>query len=599
MDYATFAITILGITMYEEIQKFFKGDIAHDEVTLDTYSRDASLFEIKPTLVVFPKDSTDIQNLVKWSTENKNKYPTLSLTARAAGTCMSGGPLNDSIIIDTTKYMNKIISVQKSQPETIKLKWDGKTEVITTGLARVEPGCFYRDFEMETLKQDLLLPCYTASKSLNAIGGMVGNNSAGELTLRYGKTEDYVAELKVILSDGHEYVIRPLTRRELYVKITEATLEGKVYKQLFDLIKDHESLIQGAKPTVSKNSAGYNLWNILQRGKVDPTNPSESDEDVFDLTQLFIGSQGTLGIVTEVTFRLVDKIKMSKLLVVFMDDLSQLGSAVKELLPTNPISIESYDDKTFGLAIKFFPDLLRVKGLWDMFTFSVSFIPEFFMVVFGGVPKMVLLVEYAGSTEKEIDLACKNTQKKIAHFGFKTRVTRSPREAEKYWTMRRDSFALLRKHVQGKRTAPFIDDIIVRPEFLPEFLPKINALIESYPELTYTIAGHAANGNFHIIPLVDPHDPKLADIVIELSQKVYDLVLSYHGSIDAEHNDGIIRTPFLEKMYGTEVYALFSDVKKLFDPLVIFNPKKKVGGTLADIRANLVHPDKHANIHNS
>ncbi len=578
--------------MHEEIQKFFKGDVVYDETTLDIYSRDASLFEIKPELVVFPKDSTDIQNLVSWANDNKKKYPNLSLTARAAGTCMSGGPLNDSIIIDTTRYMNKIISVQKSKPETIKLKWDGKSEVVTTGIARVQPGCFYRDFETETLKQDLLLPCYTASKSLNAVGGMVGNNSAGELTLRYGKTEDYVAELKIVLSDGHEYVIHPLTRRELYVKITEATLEGKVYKQLFDLIKDHESLIQGAKPNVSKNSAGYNLWNVLQRGKTE-------DEDIFDLTQLFIGSQGTLGIVTEITFRLVDKIQTSKLLVIFMSELSYLGDIVPELLSTKPISIESYDDKTFGLAIKFFPDLLKAKGFWDMFTFSISFIPEFLMVVFGGVPKMVLLVEYAGNTEEEIDSACRNAQKKISRFNFKTRVTRSPKEAEKYWTMRRDSFALLRKHVQGKRTAPFIDDIIVRPEFLPEFLPKINSLIEEYPELTYTIAGHAANGNFHIIPLIDPNDPKLTDIVIGLSEKVYDLVLSYHGSIDAEHNDGIIRTPFLEKMYGKEVHALFSEVKKLFDPLVILNPKKKVGGTLADIRANIVHPEKHAQNHSS
>ena len=451
------------------------------------------------------------------------------------------------------------------------------------GEARVQPGCFYRDFETETLKQDLLLPCYTASKSLNAMGGMIGNNSAGELTLRYGKTEDYVKELTVILSDGHEYTFGPITRRELYTKITEATVEGKIYKELFELIKDHESLIVASKPHVSKNSAGYMLWHVLKRGKTE-------DEDVFDLAQIIVGSQGTLGLVTEMTLRLVEKQKKSKLLVVFLPNLDNVGSIATELLETDPISIESYDDKTFKLALKFFPDFLKTKGVWGTITFTLSFIPEFWMLLTGGIPKMVLMTEYAGSTEEEIDEKCRVGLAKISHFGYKTHITKSENESEKYWDMRRDSFNLLRKHVQGMRTAPFIDDIIVRPEFLAEFPPKVNALIAAYPSLIYTIAGHAENGNFHIIPLVDPNDPKLPDIVIELSKKVYDLVLSYHGSITAEHNDGIIRTPFLPQMYGPEVYALFVQTKNIFDPQNIFNPKKKVGATFDDIRKYLVQP---------
>ncbi len=570
--------------MFDDIKKVFKGDIDVTDATRDTYSHDASLFEIRPQVVVFPRDSADVQALVSWVRDNKAKYPTLSITARAAGTCMSGGSINDSIIMDTTRYMNQIIDVKRIQrPYTIKPHFENSQAVTVVGEARVQPGCFYRDFEVETLKQDLLLPCFTASKSLNAVGGMVGNNSGGELTLRYGKTEDYVKELKIVLADGHEYTFGPITRRELYTKIAEATFEGQAYKQMFDLIKDHEALIKGSKPHVSKNSAGYMLWHVLTRGKTE-------DEDVFDLAQLIIGSQGTLGIVTEIVFALVEKQKKSKLLVVFLPDLNKVGEIANELLTTNPESIESYDDKTFKLALKFFTDFLKSKGLWGTITFTLSFIPEFWMLLTGGIPKMVLMTEYAGETEKEIDDKCRVGLQKIEHFGYKARITRSENEAEKYWDMRRDSFNLLRKHVKGLRTAPFIDDIIVRPEFLSAFLPKVNALIAQYPSLVYTIAGHAENGNFHIIPLVDPMDPRLPSIVIDLSRQVYDLVLSYHGSITAEHNDGIIRSPFLLQMYGSEVYELFKKTKEIFDPFVIFNPRKKVGATFENIEKYLVQP---------
>jgi FAD/FMN-containing dehydrogenase len=587
------------MNLAQEIKKFFRGDVMDDEETLVAYSHDASLFEVRPQVVVFPRDSKDISNLVKWVEEHKKENKFLSITARAAGTCMSGGPLNNSIIMDFTKYMNRVLTVRQATPYNILPKFPGaQYEVAITGEATVQPGCFYRDFEEETLKRDLLLPCYTASKSINAVGGMVGNNSAGELTLRYGKTEDYVKELKVILSDGNEYVVRPLTRRELYTKIAEATVEGQIYKQMFELINEHKMMIDTAKPNVSKNSAGYGVWNVIQKGKIDLPGRQAGAEDMFDLSQVIIGSQGTLGIVTEITWRLVEKPAMSKLTVIFMNDLAPLGSVVKEIVDTNPTSVESYDDKTFSLAMKFFKDFVKAKGLWGTIMFGLSFIPEFWMVLTGGVPKLILLVEYAGKSEAEIQMKSEELLRKISHFNLKTRITASEQEAKKYWDMRRDSFALLRKHVQGRRTAPFIDDIIVRPEFLPEFLPKLDTIFKKYPELVYTIAGHAGNGNFHIIPLMDFNDSKTADIISKLSDEVYDLVLSYQGSIDAEHNDGIIRTPYLEKMFGEEVYALFGKIKKIFDPLNIFNPGKKWGGTKDYMMKHLVPPDKH-DVHGS
>lgn len=161
-------------------------------------------------------------------------------------------------------------------------------------------------------------------------------------------------------------------------------------------------------------------------------------------------------------------------------------------------------------------------------------------------------------------------------FGLKTRVTKDDQEEKKYWTVRRESFALLRNHVQGRRTAPFIDDVVVRPEKLPEFFPRINKIMEKYDNLVYTIAGHVGDGNFHIIPLMNMKDPRSRKVIPELSREVYDLVIEFGGSITAEHNDGLIRSPFLEQMYGKEVYKFFEETKRIFDPDNIFNPGKKV-----------------------
>ena len=562
--------------MKNEIQAFFRGDIEDGDSALTTYSHDASLLEVRPQLVVFPKDGMDVQALVKWVGENKERYPGLAITPRCAGTCMSGGSIGESIIMDFTRYMNKIESVKKVSPFEIVPKYPHAHPVAISGEATVEPGCYYRDFEPITVKEGLLLPCYTASKSLNALGGMVGNNSAGEKTLQYGKTEDYVKSLRVVFADGNEYQVKPLTRAELEQKVQQQDFEGGVYREIAALIHENQTVIHDAKPNVSKNSAGYYLWNVW-----------DEQTDTFDLCKLLVGSQGTLGIVTQITFHLVATKKVSKLVVLFMKDLDRLGELVDAILPHHPESLESYDDATMKLAIKFFPDFLKTKGLWGMFTFMWSFWPEVFMMSTFGIPKLILLVEFAGDTEAEIDEMALKLLPDLKRFPYKVRVTTSEAESEKYWDIRRESFALLRKHVKNKHTAPFIDDIIVRPEFLPEFLPKLNLILNKYP-IEYSIAGHAGNGNFHIIPLMDFKDPKTKTIIIDLSKDVYDFVLEYKGSITAEHNDGIIRSPFLEQMFGNEVFALFRKTKSIFDEKNIFNPGKKVGSTMKYLEEHIV-----------
>lgn len=536
----------------EALKALIKGDVDQTPDTLTKYSNDASLFEIRPEVVVFPKDSIDVKAIVKFVNENKVSNPELSITPRSAGTCMSGGSIGKSIIMDFTRYMHTIKEVDENH-------------------AVVEPGCFYRDLEKETLKIKRIMPSFTASKEICAVGGMVANNAGGEKTIKYGKVENYIEKLKVVLKDGNEYVIRPLTHAELTQKVIENSFEGEVYKKIYNLIKENKKEIDSAKPDVSKNSAGYYLWNVMDK-----------DEN-FDLCRLIVGSQGTLGIVTEITFKLVPVLPYSNVMAVFMPDIRNLSKIVNEILPFNPDSLESYDDYSMKLAVRFFFDFFKQLGFWGAIQLGFKFVPEVIMMLTGGVPKLILLIEFSDTSEENVSNKLNGVLEKIKHFGYKIRIAHDSEEALKYWKIRRESFNMLRKHVQGKRTAPFIDDIIVKPEHLPEFLPKIQKLLKEY-KLIYTIAGHAGNGNFHIIPLMDLNSPFSSDTILELSTKVYDLVHEYKGSITAEHNDGIIRTPYLKQMYGDAVVSFFQKTKDIFDPQNILNPGKKVGGTFEDIR---------------
>ena len=537
-----------------EFQKVVKGEIFDDVETLKKYSKDASLFEVFPKLVIWPKDAEDIKNIVKFvsnhkqeNTGSQDETSGLSITVRAAGSCMSGGSLNESIILDVSKYFNKF-SIDA-----------------TNRTAEVEPGVFYRDFEPETLKHNLILPCYTASKNLCALGGMIGNNAAGEKTLRWGNMENFVEELEVILKDGELYTFKAIAMENLHQKSEQQNFEGELYGKMAHLTYENKIVINEAKPKTSKNSAGYYLWNIEKN-------------NMFDLTKILVGSQGTLGIVTKAKIKLEETKPQSKLLVIFMNSTEKLGDVVNVILSHKPESLESYDDATLKLAMRFLPEMIKLmktnilKLLWN-------FLPEVWMTVTGSMPKLVLMAEFSGKDEKETDLYIENLKKDLKKFDFKTHSTNTAGEAEKYWTIRRESFNLLRKHVKNGRTVPFIDDICVEPKFLPEFLPKIRKILDD-AKLVYTIAGHAGNGNFHIIPLMDMKDSHNRELIPILSEQIFNLVREYGGSNSAEHNDGIIRTPYLNKMYSAQILDLFSETKKIFDPQNIFNPGKKVNGTI-------------------
>jgi len=526
----------------------FTGDLDDSLETREFFSHDASMFELVPEIVASPKNSADVQRLVKYVIANKKTNPNLSLTGRSAGTDMAGGSINESIIVNFAKYFNHHQSVVKEQ-------------IVT------QPGVFYRDFEKETLKKGMLMPSYPASRELCMVGGMVGNNSGGEKSLEYGKVADFVRQLEVVLADGKEYTVKPLQGAALKAKLRSTTYEGKLYKRVFDLCEQNYEEIKAAKPRVSKNSMGYALWDVWDR-----------KTGVFDLTRLFVGSEGTLGMVTEITFGLVPHKPHSGLLVLFLKDIKKLGHVINEVLRHKPATFEGFDQATLLLSIRFMPYFLQMLGIRKFIHLVISLIPDALQLL-RGAPKMVLMVEFTGETEQEVRDKIRSLHSSLAKYraryeinGFEEDATEG--KSEKFWIMRRYAFQVLRKKVKDKHTAPYIDDFVVSPEHLVEFLPRLRKIIKKY-KLFATIQGHIGDGNFHVIPLMKIEDEKERRKIEPSQREVNNLVLKYDGSLSGEHNDGLVRGPWLEAQFGNEVLGLLKEVKDIFDPENIFNPRKK------------------------
>ena len=534
----------------DELEKVFKGDIVADDQTLELYSHDTSLFEIKPQVVMFPRDDSDLKELIKWVVNNKEENPNLSITARSAGTDMSGGAINDSIILVFQKYMNRIDPVQESS-------------------ATVQPGAFYRDFEKETLKKQLIMPSYPASRDLAAVGGMISNNAGGEKSLIYGKTEKFVNRLKVVLSDGNSYDFGPINKSELDKKMAQDDFEGKLYKQVFELIDNNYDLINDSKPKVTKNSTGYKLWDVWDR-----------ESGIFDLSQIIVGSQGTLGLVSEIDFRLVRNPKHSGVLVGYARSFDHMGEIIQILTSHHPTTIEAFDEHTVNFAFRFFLKFREGIGWWGLFKTALRLIPDVYILL-KGKPKMIFMASFDHDDYDVIKSKIDALEQEIdaKHWRITTEEAETEEKSERFWMMRRKSFKLLRDNVGGgKHTAPFIDDLVVPPENITKFWPEIVTILDKY-DLLYTIAGHLGDGNFHIIPLMKLSDANERAKIEPCMKEVIDLIKKYDGVMSGEHNDGLIRSPFLSSIYSTEIVDLFKKTKQIFDPLNIFNPHKKTDAT--------------------
>ncbi len=534
------------------IKAGFKGEVDDSATAKEFYSHDASMFELKPKMIVMPIDADDVERLIKLVTAEKQKMPELSVTARSAGTDMSGGAINDSVIVDFNKHF---LAIEKVMPTQIQ----------------VQPGVFYRDFDKVSRQHGTLMPTYPASRDLCTVGGMVNNNAGGEKSIEFGKTENFVSELQFVFADGVERPVKPLNRKELDKKMAQKDFEGEVYRKLFRLVDDNYDEIKAAKPHVTKNSTGYNLWDVWDK-----------DKSVFDLTKLIVGAQGTLGFVTDIVFKVVPARSDDGLLVVFMKNIDDLGEVINTVMEAKPSRFESFDDQTLWLSIRFMPSFLKILGWKKFIHLLITLIPDGLQLL-RGVPKLILMISFKGNSDDEVREKIHKLHGQLRKYraryeinGFEEDPTQG--KSEKFWIMRRQSFNLLRSKVKDKHTAPFIDDLVVNPPYLTEFLPKLRKIIKKY-KLFATIAGHMGDGNFHIIPLMKLEDPKERAKLLPAMKEVNELVLHYHGSLSGEHNDGLVRGPWLEEMYGKKMLKIFQEAKSIMDPEEIFNPHKKANAT--------------------
>ncbi len=521
------------------IKNAIAGDITTDENYLNYYSTDGSVFQLKPTAVCFPKDTIDVQNIVHIIQEETKNGHYVPIIGRGKGTDQGGGPLGTGLIIDFSRYMNHILEIGDD-------------------FVRVEPGTRYGHLQAELKKRGKYLPPYPASIEICSIGGAVANNSAGEKTVKYGATRGYVTSLQVVLSNGDLIRTHPLTRRQLGLKKRQHTHEAHVYAQLHTLITKNASLIAAHKPHVTKNSSGYALWDVDKQG-------------VFDLGQLLTGSQGTLGLITEITLRTENAPEPSHvvLCVSHYKDLHSAGKAIQELNKLKPSALEIVDNNLIKLVLKQNPQLL--KGL----------LPK-------ELPAIVLLTEFDDKktfeTKRKITAATRVFDKHAYEWVQKE----DPAEQARLWKLRRSAAAVMWTIPGKKKALPIIEDGVVPPEKIVDFLEQAYAIFDKY-NLEIAVWGHAGDANLHMQPFMDLSKVTDRRKIFQVTDEFYAMVIALGGVTSAEHNDGLMRSPYLPMLYGKEMCKLFDEVKELFDPLNILNPHKKTGVDFNYVKHHLRH----------
>jgi FAD/FMN-containing dehydrogenase len=526
-----------------ELTKLVQGAVLTDLPARHQVSRDASIYELVPDVVIEPKDAADIEKIVSFVNKHKKEFPKLSITPRSAGTDMSGGAIGNSLLLEMTPHFDKIKAV------------DG-------GILHVQPGVFMRDIDPVLFAKGLQIGSTPASRAWCTIGGIVANNAGGEQSLRYGNADRSVRELDVVLADGNTYTIKPLTKKQLDKKLAEKTFEANLYRRVYELIEKNYDTVHNARPNVNKNSMGYNIWSVWDR-----------ETGIFDLTQLFTGSQGTLGIISDIKIGTVPKEPHSGLLLAYLPSIKNLGSIIEDVMKHEPATFEGFDDITFNLGIKYFKTFRKQLGTKEYLR-QQAFLTKSVAQFKGHLPNILLMIEFDGATQEEVLTKISQLHDDLKKYTIRMDIESDEQSSAPFWQIRRAALALLRNQISGRYASPFIDDMTVQPKHLPEFLPELRKVIRKY-KLPATIQGHFGDGNFHIIPLMDITGTKDQAKLEPVMRELIPIVLKYGGTMAGEHNDGMVRGSWLPAVFGQEVYDIFREVKEIFDPNYIFNPHKK------------------------
>lgn len=519
------------------LQEHISGEIVTSSDVRRHFSTDASIFTITPNVVVYPRNENDIRKTTRFTWQLAERGRVFPITARGAGTDRTGAAIGSGILMVFPAHMNRILEL------------DGKS-----GMVVVEPGLNYGKLQQTLFTHDRFLPPFPASIEYSTIGGALANNAGGDKSVKYGTTVDYVKKLRVVLANGDIIDTGRLHKRLLNKKLGLNTLEGEIYRTLDTLIEDNQELVNKMALATTKNSAGYNLHLVKRK------------DGSFDLTPLFIGSQGTLGIITEATLQSLPRAATSTLIAAMIDDTKDLQEIILMLrkLPELPSAVELVDDNLLKLVNRTDPNLIK-------------------NVITQPFPKFVLLIEFDSSSEHLQKKLSKRVLKELSQKKILHKIETDLHKKEELWKIRHSTTAILSHSEGGARPVPIIEDGIVPPERLGEYLTAVYDMYDHY-HLPVTVYGHAADGHLHLQPILDLKQVGDRQRVFKLMDDYYNLIIKLGGSISGENGDGRLRSPYLPAQYGSTTYELFKRIKLLFDPFNTLNPGVKLGTTLDSLK---------------
>jgi FAD/FMN-containing dehydrogenase len=519
------------------LQEHLLGEVMTSADARRYFATDGSIFTVTPSLVVYPRNENDVRKAARFAWQLAERGRIIPITARGSGTDQSGAALGSGIMLVFPAHMNRIVELDPK-----------------SGVVIVEPGLNYGRLQQTLHTHERFLPPFPASYEYSTIGGAVANNAAGEKSVKYGATRGYVKSLRIVLANGEAIETYRLSKRELNKKMGLNTFEGEVYRALDALIEEHRSELSKLDIPVTKNAAGYALHEVKRQ------------DGSFDLTPLFVGGQGTLGIITEISMETEIYNPTRDLFLAEFDSVDRAAKAVLELreLPQLPSSMEMVDGQLLELVDRLNPN--QLKGILSQ-----------------PYPKVAMLIEFDDADRGRKKLV-KKADKILATYATKHVRETDPIAQARLWKVRHAS-ASIAAHAEGRvKAVPIIEDGVVPPEKLEEYIAGVYKLF-AQTQLQVAIWGHAGDGNLHMQPFLDLSQIGDRQKAYRLLDEYYKLVISLGGSTSGEHGDGRLRGPYLEQLYGPELYSLFTKVKQVFDPYGTLNPGVKVGVSLDDIKA--------------
>lgn len=518
---------------FVELKNAIEGELLTDSLSKIIYATDASVYKESPLAIVLPKHKKDVLAIVKFAHRNS-----LSLIPRAGGTSLSGQCVGNGIVVDVSKYMTEILSV------------DATKQIVT-----LQPGVVRDDLNRYLAKYSLFFPPITSTSNRANIGGMVGNNSCGQNSIVYGDTRQYVTKVKGVLSDGSEVVFEDLTDQEYSAKLSLPTLEGEIYRQINEALsqkKVKENIKREfPKESVTRRNTGYALDELLK------CNPFSGQGGNFNFCKLICGSEGTLFFITEITLELKPlPPAFPAIAILQFESIRECLQAVTDVMELKPFTCEMMDK----------PILDCTKGNAIYNASREKFIH--------GDPVGVLMVEFkADSKEHAYRLAesCIDTMK-LKQKGYAYSIVEGE-ETKDVWKLRKAGLGLLANLPGDPKAVACIEDTAVSTEDLADYIHEFDGLMKTFDQEVIHYA-HAGAGELHLRPILDLKNKEDRKNFYDISLASAKLVKKYQGSLSGEHGDGRVRAPFIELMVGKENYELFKSIKYTWDPQNIFNPNK-------------------------